>query len=48
MFWGAIPIFGKVFFNILEGKIISKIYADFLMNEILPEVRKLHGHSFIL
>jgi hypothetical protein len=48
MFWGAISERGKIYFDVIEGKIDSKLYSNFLEKKVLPAIRKLHGDIFIL
>jgi len=46
MFFGAISLKGKFFFETIEGKVDSKVFADFLKDLVLPAFNKSHGLAF--
>jgi hypothetical protein len=42
MFWGAVSSKGKIYLDVLEGKINSNKFAEFLSKKALPAIRKIH------
>ena len=46
MFFGAISSKGKIFFETIEGKVDSQVFADFLRDHALPAFNKSHGLAF--